>query len=144
MRTVMENIDQRIATIEATLERHSQRILNIEGKLENDYKSIQLLLSDVKQLKAASDANAQITSELVKKVAELDSAFSDFMQKMTEAQAEHDLKVLGISKMMKKQNKLLWVAIFASVGAVVYSTIRNGNIAGAVTTLIGLISKLAV
>lgn len=144
MRTVMENIDQRIATIEATLERHSQRILNIEGKLENDYKSIQLLLSDVKQLKAASDANAQITSELVRKVAELDSAFTDFMQKMSEAQAEQDLKVLGISKMMKKQNKLLWVAIFASVGAVVYSTIRNGNIAGAVTTLIGLISKLAV
>ena len=140
----MENIEQKIATIEATLERHSQRILSIEGKLENDYKSIIALLNDVKQLKAASDANAQITAQLVQKVQELDSSFADFMDKMRDAQAEQDLKVLGISKMMKKQNKLLWAAIFASVGAVVYSTIQNGNVAGAVTTLIGLISKLAV
>ena len=144
MRTVMENIEQRVATIEATIERHSQRILTIEGKLENDYTAIQSLISDVKSLKEASDANAQVTAQLIKKVTELENTFQDFMEKMGESQAEQELKTLGISKMLKKQGKLLWVAIFASVGAVVYSTIRNGNIAGAVTTLIGLISKLAV
>lgn len=140
----MENIEQRIATIESTLERHSQRILSIEGKLENDYKSILALLNDVKQLKEASDANAQITAQLVQKVQELDSSFADFMEKMREATTDQELKVLGITKMLKRQNKLLWVAIFASVGAVTYSSIKSGNIASAVTTLVSLISKLAV
>lgn len=140
----MENIEQRVATIEATIERHSQRILTIEGKLENDYTAIQSLISDVKSLKEASDANAQVTAQLIKKVTELENTFQDFMEKMGESQAEQELKTLGISKMLKKQGKLLWVAIFASVGAVVYSTIQNGNVAGAVTTLISLISKLAV
>lgn len=140
----MENIDQRIATIEATIERHSERILKIEGKLENDYKAIIALVNDVKKLKDALEANAQITSKLVQKVQELDNAFTDFMQKMEKAQADQELKALGISKMLKKQNKLLWAAIVLSVGALVYSTIQNGNIAGAVTTLMGLITKLAV
>lgn len=140
----MDNLDQKIATIESTLERHSERILKIEGKLEKDYQSILSLLHDVKQLKEATDANAAITSQLVQKVQELDTTFSEFMKKMERAQADQELKVLGIKQMLSKMNKLLWAAIVLSIGALVYSTIRDGNIAGAITTLTGLISKIAI
>lgn len=140
----MDNLDQKIATIESTLERHSERILKIEGKLEKDYQSILSLLHDVKQLKEATDANAAITSQLVQKVQELDTTFSEFMKKMERAQTDQELKVLGIKQMLSKTNKLLWAAIVLSIGALVYATIRDGNIAGAITTLTGLITKIAI
>ena len=140
----MDNIEQLIATIEATLKSHEDRISKVEGKLEKDYNSIMSLIEDVQQLKEASQANSEMTARLITKVAELETSFNAFMEKMQKVEAEQDLKFIGIIKKLDKQNKLLWVAIAVAVGAIIYATIRDGSIASALTTVVGLLAKLGL
>ena len=140
----MDNIEQLIATIEATLRQHEDRISKVEGKLEKDYTSIMSLIEDVQQLKEASQANSEMTARLITKVAELETSFNAFMEKMQKVEAEQDLKFIGIIKKLDKQNKLLWVAIAVAVGSIIYATIRDGNIASALTTVVGLLAKLGL
>ena len=120
----MDNIDQRIEKIENTLERHSERLLKVESKLEKDYTAIMALIEDVKALKAASQANSEMTARLISKVQELDTAFNDFMERVQKYEESNDLKYVGIIKKLDKQNKLLWAAIVIAVGSVIYATIR--------------------
>ena len=140
----MDNIEQLIATIEATLKSHEDRISKVEGKLEKDYTYIMSLIEDVRQLKEASQANSEMTARLITKVAELETSFNAFMEKMQKLEAEQDLKFVGIIKKLDKQNKLLWLAIAVAVGSVIYATIRDGNIASALTTVVGLLAKLGL
>lgn len=140
----MDNIEQLIATIEATLKSHEDRISKVEGKLEKDYASIMSLIEDVQQLKEASQANSELTARLITKVAELETSFNAFMEKMQKVEAEQDLKFIGIIKKLDKQNKLLWLAIAVAVGSIIYATIRDGNIASALTTVVGLLAKLGL
>lgn len=144
MRDDMDNIDQRIETIEKTLDRHSERLLTVERKLEKDYTAIMALIEDVKQLKEASQANSEMTAKLITKVAELEQSFADFMEKVAQFEAAQDLKYVGIIKKLDKQNKLLWLAIAVAVGSVIYATIRDGNIASALTTVVGLLAKFGI
>ena len=144
MRDDMDNIEQLIATIEATLKSHEDRISKVEGKLEKDYTSIMALIEDVKQLKEASQANSEMTARLITKVAELETSFNAFMEKMQKLEAEQDLKFVGIIKKLDKQNKLLWLAIAVAVGSIIYATIRDGNIASALTTVVGLLGRLGL
>ena len=144
MRDDMDNIEQLIATIEATLKSHEDRISKVEGKLEKDYTSIMALIEDVKQLKEASQANSEMTARLITKVAELETSFNAFMEKMQKVEAEQDLKFVGIIKKLDKQNKLLWLAIAVAVGSIIYATIRDGNIASALTTVVGLLGRLGL
>lgn len=138
----MDNIEQLIATIEATLRSHEDRISKVEGKLEKDYASIMSLIEDVKQLKEASQANSELTARLITKVAELEKSFADFMEKVAQFEAAQDLKYVGIIKKLDKQNKLLWLAIAVAVGSIIYATIRDGNIASALTTVVGLLGRI--
>ena len=144
MREDMDNIEQLITTIEATLRSHEDRISKVEGKLEKDYTSIMSLIEDVKQLKEASQANSEMTARLITKVAELETSFNAFMEKMQKLEAEQDLKFVGIIKKLDKQNKLLWLAIAVAVGSIIYATIRDGNIASALTTVVGLLGRLGL
>lgn len=144
MRNNMDNIEQLIATIEATLRSHEDRISKVEGKLEKDYTSIMSLIEDVQQLKEASQANSEMTARLITKVAELETSFNAFMEKMQKVEAEQDLKFVGIIKKLDKQNKLLWLAIAVAVGSIIYATIRDGNIASALTTVVGLLGRLGL
>lgn len=137
----MENIDQVINRIENTLERHSERLTTIEGKLARDYQSIMSLLEDVKQLKQASENNSAITAKLVTKVQELDKNFTDFMNEMKESEESRKLRDISLKKQLSRQNKLLIIAIILSTAALVYSTIQNGTTAGAVTTILSLMTK---
>ena len=140
----MDNIEQLIATIEATLKSHEDRISKVEGKLEKDYTYIMSLIEDVRQLKEASQANSEMTARLITKVAELETSFNAFMEKMQKVEAEQDLKFVGIIKKLDKQNKLLWLAIAVAVGSIIYATIRDGNIASALTTVVGLLGRLGL
>ena len=140
----MDNIEQLIATIEATLKSHEDRISKVEGKLEKDYNSIMSLIEDVQQLKEASQANSEMTARLITKVAELETSFKTFMEEVAQFEAAQDLKYVGIIKKLDKQNKLLWVAIAVAVGSVIYATIRDGNIASALTTVVGLLTRLGL
>ena len=140
----MDNIEQLITTIEATLRSHEDRISKVEGKLEKDYTSIMSLIEDVQQLKEASQANSEMTARLITKVAELETSFNAFMEKMQKLEAEQDLKFVGIMKKLDKQNKLLWLAIAVAVGSIIYATIRDGNIASALTTVVGLLGRLGL
>lgn len=144
MRDDMDNIDQRIETIEKTLERHSERLLTVERKLEKDYTAIMALIEDVKQLKEASQANSEMTAKLITKVAELEKSFTDFMEKVQTFEAAQDLKYVGIMKQLSKQSKLLWLAIAVAAGSIIYATIRDGNIASALTTVVGLLGRLGL
>ena len=144
MRDDMDNIEQLIATIEATLKSHEDRISKVEGKLEKDYTYIMSLIEDVQQLKEASQANSEMTARLITKVAELETSFNAFMEKMQKVEAEQDLKFVGIIKKLDKQNKLLWLAIAVAVGSIIYATIRDGNIASALTTVVGLLGRLGL
>ena len=140
----MDNIDQRIEKIENTLERHSERLLKVESKLEKDYTAIMALIEDVKALKAASQANSEMTARLISKVQELDTAFNDFMERVQKYEESNDLKYVGIIKKLDKQNKLLWAAIVIAVGSVIYATIRDGNIASALTAVVSVLAKLGL
>ena len=144
MREDMDNIEQLITTIEATLRSHEDRISKVEGKLEKDYTSIMSLIEDVKQLKEASQANSEMTARLITKVAELETSFNTFMEEVAQFEAAQDLKYVGIIKKLDKQNKLLWVAIAVAVGSIIYATIRDGNIASALTTVVGLLGRLGL
>ena len=144
MREDMDNIEQLITTIEATLRSHEDRISKVEGKLEKDYTYIMSLIEDVRQLKEASQANSEMTARLITKVAELETSFNAFMEKMQKLEAEQDLKFVGIMKKLDKQNKLLWLAIAVAVGSIIYATIRDGNIASALTTVVGLLGRLGL
>lgn len=137
----MDNIEQVINRIQDTLERHSERLLAVEGKLAKDYQSIMSLLDDVKQLKQASENNSEITQKLVKKVQELDETFTTFMTEMQKAEQDKALRDAGLKKQLSRQNKLLIFAIVLSSAALVYSTIQNGTTAGAVTTILSLLTK---
>ena len=118
----MDNIEQLIATIEATLRQHEDRISKVEGKLEKDYNSIMSLIEDVQQLKEASQANSEMTARLITKVAELETSFNAFMEKMQKVEAEQDLKFVGIMKKLDKQNKLLWMVCGSRDGLIGNST----------------------
>jgi len=137
----MENVDQVITRIENTLERHSERLTTIEGKLARDYQSIMSLLEDVKQLKEASQANSEITQNLVTKVQDLEKSFTTFMKEMRQAEQDRLLRDTGLKKQLSRQNKLLIIAIVLSSAALIYSTIQNGTTAGAVTTILSILSK---
>ena len=137
----MENVDATITIIRDTLERHSQRLLTIEGKLASDYQNIMTLLKSVEQLKAASDANSQMTENLALKVQTLEDSFSTFMEEINGAEQERLLRDVGIKKSLSRQNKLLIFAIVLSSAALIYSTIQNGTTAGAVTTIMSILTK---
>ena len=137
----MENVDATITIIRDTLERHSQRLLTIEGKLASDYQNIMTLLKSVEQLKAASDANSQMTENLALKVQTLEDSFSTLIEEINKAEQERLLRDVGIKKSLSRQNKLLIFAIVLSSAALIYSTIQNGTTAGAVATILSILTK---
>lgn len=140
----MENIDEVIKRIETTLERHSQRFVIIEGKLANDYQSISSLLKDVKNLKEAYETNSAVISELAQKVNDMETSFNDFTKSMQKAQESQELRDIALKKQTGKHNKLLIGAIVLSIAALIYSTVQNGTIASAVTTILSLATKLGL
>lgn len=140
----MENNNEDIKRIEATLERHSERLLLIEGRLSNDYKAISSLVVDVKNLKTESENNSEVINQLAQKVNDMETSFNDFTKSMQKAQESQELRDIALKKQTGKHNKLLIGAIVLSIAALIYSTVQNGTIASAVTTILSLATKFGL
>lgn len=130
-------LEQRIEKIENTLERHSDRLVNIEGKLANDYKSIMTLLDDVKNLR---EQNA-ITQ---KKVETLEEKVDKFITKLDRMDCDQKARDASTMKELKSQKRWLAAALIISLAAIIYSTVQNGTTASAITTLVGILTKVGL
>jgi chromosome segregation ATPase len=131
------DIDQRLDNIERTIERHSDRLATIEGKLANDYKSIMTLLDDVKNLR---EQNALT----MRKVETLEEKVDTFIQKLDKLTEDQKARDASLSKTMKSLRNWMMVALVLSSAAIIYSTIQNGTTASAITTLVGILTKVGM
>ena len=131
------DIDQRLDNIERTIERHSDRLATIEVKLANDYKSIMTLLDDVKNLR---EQNALT----MRKVEALEEKVDTFIQKLDKLTEDQKARDASLSKTMKSLRNWMVVALVLSSAAIIYSTIQNGTTASAITTLVGILTKVGM
>lgn len=130
-------LEQRIEKIENTLERHSERLVTIEGKLANDYKSIMTLLEDVKSLR---EQNALT----MRKVETLEEKVDKFLSKLERMETDQKARDASTMKELKSQKRWLCAALIISLAAIIYSTVQNGTTASAITTLVGILTKVGL
>ncbi len=133
----MEDLERRLRTVEDTLERHSTKIMTIEGKLLNDYNNITTLLSDVRNLKE----QGSLTQRKLEMLESMVSTFIDKVDKMASAQEARDS---AVNRSLKRLSRLMVFAVLASLAAVVYATVKNGTTASAITTLVTTLGKLGL
>lgn len=143
----LEELKTRMTRVENTLERHSERFVNIEGKLANDYKAIQSLQNDVKALMCSMENNSKLMKEAMKKMADLESMVETFIAQLEEIKrTTEEYKALAAEtrKDLKKNRNALKILAVVSIASLLYSTIQNGTTVSAITSIATALKALGL
>lgn len=113
------DILERVSTLEKTVERHSNRLAEIDKCISSDHKTLEAVKEDVDEMKT-----------------KITTVEKDVKAIMTQGD-KTNASIASLTKWVK-------FALGVAVVAFTYSVIRNESVASGVATLISTIAKLGI